>query len=341
MVTAFAPVNIAWVKYMGKKSDGPANSSISMTLDSLGTRTRIDKDEGEFALNFDFRGSPYVPPSSGIEKIHRFLGAIDPFCKALNEFGFDCEFRSGTYRIQTLNNVPAGTGIATSASGFAALTLAWACVLAGKRGKEWITTYQNEPAIHTRMAQIARLGSGSACRSFHGPFVEWTEDNLILPVSIKGADFVDFILLFETECKAVSSSEAHQRVVSSTLFPQRADSVSRRVRRIKEALQVADLPTLAQEVREEALEMHELFHTSIPPFRYLNSDSEFWLSGKALVGSAFSNAIVTADAGANIHVFVRETESRGFESFLKGNFPGVRYLFSKAGSGAFYDSEGI
>jgi mevalonate pyrophosphate decarboxylase len=65
MVTAFAPVNIAWVKYMGKKSDGPTNSSLSMTLDSLGTRTRIEKVAEGTALSFDFHGSPYMPQRLG------------------------------------------------------------------------------------------------------------------------------------------------------------------------------------------------------------------------------------------------------------------------------------
>jgi diphosphomevalonate decarboxylase len=341
MVTAFAPVNIAWVKYMGKKSDGPTNSSLSMTLDSLGTRTRIEKVAEGTALSFDFHGSPYMPPASGKEKIHRFLSSIELFENALHEFGFHCEFRPGTYRIHTLNNVPAGTGIASSASGFAALTLAWAGFLAGKRAKEWVRGYPKEPAIPIRMAQIARAGSGSACRSFHGPFVEWTMNNEIVPFEHKSHGFVDFILLFEVESKAVSSSDAHQRVVSSPRFSQRADSVAKRLQRIKEGLQNMDHPTLARDVREEALEMHELFHTSVPPFRYLNPDSEFWLSGSALRDSPFSNGIVTADAGANIHVFIQEAEALGFDSYLKSNFPGVRYLISKAGSGAFYDSEGV
>jgi diphosphomevalonate decarboxylase len=341
MVTAFAPVNIAWVKYMGKKSDGPTNSSLSMTLDSLGTRTRIEKVAESSTLSFDFHGSPYVPPPSGIEKIHRFLSSVESFDEALKEFGFHCEFRPGTYRIHTLNNVPAGTGIATSASGFAALTLAWAHVLAGKQSKEWVRVYPEETAIPIRMAQIARSGSGSACRSFHGPFVEWTGNNEIVPFATKSHGFVDFILLFEIESKAVSSSDAHRRVVSSPLFSRRAGSVAKRLQRIKEGLQNQDLPTLACEVREEALEMHELFHTSIPPFRYLNPNSELWLSGNALRDTPFSTGIVTADAGANIHVFIQETEALGFDSFLKSNFPGVRYLISKAGSGAFYDSEGV
>ncbi len=338
MVTAFAPVNIAWVKYMGKTDEGPSNASFSMTLAGIGSRTRIERIGNSPEVIFDFEDSPYTPPASGKEKIHRFLTSIKPFSQALQEFGFDCEVEPGIYRIHTSNNVPAGTGIATSASGFAALTLAWAAVLSGRRVHEWVDLYKTEPKAPDRLASIARLGSGSACRSFHGPFVEWTKDNRILPFSMSGPGFVDFVLLLETESKKIPSSEAHKRVPTSPEFPKRADSVSGRILRVKKALVEMDSSALCREVREEALEMHELFHTSVPPFRYLNSDSEKWLSGAPLQGTPFSEALITADAGANIHVFVREQESARFQDFLEENHRGLRFIVAKAGNGAFYDS---
>ncbi|MBU6153554.1 MAG: hypothetical protein KGP28_04560 [Bdellovibrionales bacterium] len=327
---------------MGKAADGPANSSFSMTLCGIGSRTRIEKVGESDGLELDFQGSPYVPPESGLRKIHAFLSNAEPFARFLNMSGFSSEPVHGKYRIQTSNNVPAGTGIATSASGFAALTLSWLQVLAGARKREWVDLYRMDPGgLALGAAQIARLGSGSACRSFHGPFVEWTSGNRILPFSKSKEKYVDFILLLETAPKAVSSSEAHERVRSSLKFACRNETTVRRILRIKEALERADEQVLSREVKREALEMHELFHTSEPPFRYLNDSSRFWLSGSWSVGTPFVDAILTADAGANVHVFLPERLAHPFEGFLKDRFPECHFLMAQEGKGAVYDCQGL
>jgi diphosphomevalonate decarboxylase len=341
MVSAFAPVNIAWVKYMGKRKGGPANSSFSMTLASLGSRTRIERIADRGAYEFDFGGSAYVPPAAGIEKIHGFLSNTDPFEGVLEEFGFKARLEPGLFRIHTSNNVPAGTGVATSASGFAALTLAWTASLAGDRAQDWVNRYREDDLPAGRLALVARNGSGSSCRSFHGPFVEWSSENRISSFKDSRHSFVDFILLFETAVKAVSSSEAHQRVLSSPGFQARHTETRRRLEIIKDALRTGDLACLSREVREEALGMHELFHTSVPPFRYLTEASKFWLSGQALQGTAFEDAMITADAGANIHVFLEKGRASEFEWFLKQSHPGIRFIRDQAGEGAYYDSPGF
>ena len=341
MVTVFAPVNIAWVKYMGKSPDGPANDSFSMTLEGLGSRTRIERVGDSPGFTIDFEGSPYVPPESGQRKIHSFLSEFELFSTLLRDCGFSCTRPIGRYRILTSNNVPAGTGIATSASGFAALTLAWLHELSGDRGPEWISRYGSDSRLPERAARIARIGSGSACRSFHGPFVEWTTRNEILPFSVAKDEFVDFILLLEDAPKEVPSSDAHRRVQGSPLLPSRVGATARRLAKIKEALLSSNHPVLAQEVRTEALEMHELFHSSMPPFSYLNQQSRFWLSGSWRSGTSFENAILTADAGANVHVFLPASSSHEFEVFLKRQFPELRFLVARSGKGAVYASEGF
>jgi diphosphomevalonate decarboxylase len=341
MVTAFAPVNIAWVKYMGKRVGGPANASFSITLDSLGSRTRIDRIRDSSQFEFVYEESPYVPPASGQEKIRLFLSDLDPFSSVLGRAGIPCDSRPGVYRIRTRNNVPAGTGIASSASGFAALTLAWAATLAGEHSGEWMRRYRQDSSLPGELADISRRGSGSACRSFHGPFVEWDVENRIVTHSGFAPKFVDFILLFETEEKKVSSSEAHRRVLSSPHFSERERNASERIEKIKNALHRSDISTLAREVRNEAIQMHELFHTSIPPFGYLNENSRFWLSGDALRSTPFSEAILTADAGANVHVFVPDRSAEEFRAFLGSRFPQLRFLTDRSGRGADYDSEGF
>jgi len=334
MVKVFAPVNIAWVKYMGKASGYPTNASLSMTLESLGTETKIAWVSSQAKYEFDFEGSPYVPPRAGLEKIQKFLSDIQRFEKVLNQFGFECASKPGLYRIWTQNNVPAGTGIATSASGFAALTLAWLGILSGNRYLEWIKCYRTRDDIRAEVADLARLGSGSACRSFHGPFVEWTEDNRVFP--IQGPGFIDFVLVFETEVKKVSSSEAHERVKASPLFPGRRDRVRDRLSIIKDSLRSEDLITLSQAVLQEAIDMHELFHTSDPPFRYFNSHSEFWISRSDQMNFPTPHPIITADAGANIHLFIPEAQEQLWDQYLQMRFPELQFLKSKVGRGADY-----
>ena len=84
--------------------------------------------------------------------------------------------------------------------------------------------------------------------------------------------------------------------------------------------------------------MHDLFHTSVPPFRYLTEESERWLRGKVTREKFIHcrDLIITADAGANIHVFVETSKAAQFDSFLKQNHPALEYLTSRAGLGARY-----
>jgi len=341
VVEAFAPVNIAWIKYMGKIDGHPTNASFSMTLDSLGTWTRVSFIGDASEWSFDFEGSPYVPPKEGLQKVRRFLSNPAPFLEVLKLSGIEGRVRPGHYRIHTRNLVPAGTGIATSASGFAALTLAWLAVLAGPALSEWIKKYDSSDDLALKLkraaAQVARLGSGSACRSFEGPFVEWFEDHQLKVFSDSRVRYVDFILLLETGVKAVTSSDAHQRVSTSPLFKGRRERASTRLERLKFLMHSSgDSAELAKLVREEALDMHELFHTSQPPFRYFNRESERWWERVVSPEFPVKNPLVTADAGANLHIFVPEDQSPVLDAWLKERYPKLAFLKAAAGKGAFY-----
>ena len=131
MVKVFAPVNIAWIKYMGKENGNPTNSSLSMTLGEIGTITRIKKISDSEGLEFSWSQEGYVPPQTGRDKAEYFLKNEKVWRDGFLDLGFNFIAPSGHFEISTFNNVPAGTGIATSASGFAALTLAWIGVLMG------------------------------------------------------------------------------------------------------------------------------------------------------------------------------------------------------------------
>jgi diphosphomevalonate decarboxylase len=339
---AFAPVNIAWVKYMGKELNQngarPTNSSFSMTLSEYGTETQIIRLQPSGSLEFEFCEQGYLPPPNGQAKAFRFLQDFTPFMHLLQKWGFRSIAPSGRYRIETRNSVPAGTGIATSASGFAALTLAWIPhLMSAQEFAIFRSLFASDSGLRGDLARVSARGSGSACRSFHGPFVEWRSDGEVIPFSDVAGGWIDLILMLEEGPKSVSSSEAHTRVRSSPLFSGRADRAHERLLRVKEALALGRWDWISSSVLEEALDMHELFHTSVPPFRYFNRESEAWrdrvLSGKGLPSR---HAALTFDAGANAHLFVPEAESEIWVSWLRSEFPGLVFLRSSAGKGAEY-----
>jgi len=341
MVTVFAPVNIAWVKYMGKENGVPTNASFSMTLDELGTRTQIRCLDPSAPLSVTFEGSPYQPPESGRAKAERFLLNLAPFQFVLKEAGFEVEVQRGLFGVSTSNNIPAGTGIATSASGFSALTLAWFGILAGKAFDRFLEKYTLDSDFRSRIAQVAALGSGSACRSFHGPFVEWTQAGEVREFQGGPVNFVDFVLILESGVKEVSSSEAHLRVKTSPHFLGRAKRAHERLLEIKSALASGSISTLTELVREESVDMHDLFHTSVPPFQYQNKESRGWL--KRIQGKEktlpSAHGIFTMDAGANVHLFVPESEAKRWAEYFQNSWPQLNVLSAKAGKGARFIHE--
>lgn len=338
MVKVFAPVNIAWIKYMGKEKGLPSNVSFSMMLDQLGTTTEMEVSPREQKTDswiFDWSQSPYLPPENGIKKAEAFLNRVSNFKEVLEQFGFTVSLPACVVQIRTQNNVPAGTGIATSASGFAALTLAWLTLLVNRDAGRFKDEFSKNDALKKAVAKLSSLGSGSACRSFLGPFVTWDPETGVSAFLSKQR-FTDFILIFETEQKKVSSSEAHERVKTSPLFVERQKRVLERLKIVQTALEQEQVALLTQVVRDEALEMHELFHTSTPPFSYFSEESKKWIQLISNRDQALptQNAILTLDAGANVHLFVEESEESRWEEFLSQQ--NVSFLKAKAGMGAHY-----
>jgi diphosphomevalonate decarboxylase len=169
--------------------------------------------------------------------------------------------------------------------------------------------------------------------------VEWNPESGVTEVDGAGHDYVDFVILLESSVKAVSSSEAHQRVKTSPRFEGRASRAESRLERVKSALLHGNHEVLTKVVFEEAMDMHELFHTSEPPFSYWNSDSKIWIE-KVKSNSPelpSKNCILTMDAGANVHLFVPANEADQWDAFLGSQGPRVSYLKSNAGKGACYD----
>lgn len=347
MITIQSPSNIALVKYMGKKDKSknlPENASVSMTLDSLCSIVQIQETSrsSSFELLFsdeaplgEFSDLPefFRKPLSEKDQ-QRFLKHFEHVvlrCLTIfSEAGLKGQFKvpSGQFVLRSANTFPAGSGIASSASSFSALTLATAS-LCVRDLPAFRKAFDESLLLRRKLASLSQEGSGSSCRSFEGPFVRWAEDKTE-SVSSSLEPLYDYVILVSNESKSVSSSEAHQRVKTSPLWVNRVDRANERCSKVIESLSKADWQMLCELAAKDSAEMHSLFHTADPAFMYWTPETVRWLR----LLSQETDFLVTLDAGPNLHVIVRESDRTRFESFFEKNAMGTRYLVDRQGNGA-------
>lgn len=294
-----ASPNIAFIKYWGKKqTEGdenknlPLNPSISLTLSKAQT-TAILRESNEF--QFFVQGQ--IASEKDQQKLKDHLRRVEKFLgKNLSPF-----------RLDSSNNFPTGTGIASSASSFAALTTAF---LTWELGKEKVQDLlKNEPEM---IADLARRGSGSACRSLHGPFVEWWEKSIRIHAS--NWKLYDTIVIFSKKEKKVSSTEGHTFATLSPLFPKRLEEVPGRLAKIKEAIQEKNLQKLGPLLETEAEQMHTIMRENPHPVEYqLPETKQFLKELKRVQGRDF---FYTLDAGPNAHVISERPIKKEMQALL-------------------------
>jgi diphosphomevalonate decarboxylase len=292
--TVSAPANIAFVKYWGARDVGralPHQPSISMTLEVCRSLTTVEarddlaRDEVWLAAE---AGRLEPAGEAFADRVRRHLDAI--------------RARTGRrerFRVATRNSFPAAAGLASSASGFAALAAAAARALRlGADARE--------------LSILARLsGSGSAARSVLGGYVEWpAEPGDEAPAGqLAPAGHWDLrcvIALLETGAKRVSSLEGHRRAPSSPHFARRLELVPERLAAVRRAIRDRDLAALGPVLEREAIELHAVAMTSEPPIFYWRPATLAVLGAvRDLRGSAGEGGVqawATMDAGANVHV---------------------------------------
>jgi diphosphomevalonate decarboxylase len=295
-VTYEAPPNIALVKYWGVRDPAlalPYNSSISVTLDRLRSHTRVRFDP---ALDDDRVTLNGLPATAGPRNgVVRFLDRV----RSLAGIDERADVRSA-------NNFPTASGLASSASGFAALAGA-AMQAAGLSPSD------------RELSQLARFGSGSACRSVFGGFVEWRAgtrpdgrdcyaQELYGPAHWPG--LVDLVLLVRgAPVKEVRSADSMQRsVATSGYFAERQRELPVRLRRIRAAIGRRDSDRLFPLVMEECDSFRRVCETTRPTLDYLTSTSRALLEEVRGLNREAGHAIAgyTHDAGAHVHVFTLE-----------------------------------
>jgi len=340
-----APSNIALVKYWGKKDKQiPANPSISFTLNNCKTITKLSftkknssitigvtKEKFSFDLLFEGKPKEDFKP-----KIQKFLERIEKYCPFLIDYHFI---------IDTENTFPHSSGIASSASGMAALAMNIMSL------EKVLNPSMTEDYFYQKASFLARLGSGSACRSVKGNVVVWGKH-----VEIKGSsdlfgvefpsqlhenfiNYQDTILLVDKGEKQVSSTVGHDLMHNHPFAEQRFAQAHQNLSSIKTVLENGNLAEFIKIVESEALTLHAMMMTSLPYF-ILMKPNTLEIINKIWKFRNETNIPVcfTLDAGANVHILypenVRDAVLQFITTELVGYCQNGNYICDAIGNGS-------
>ncbi|MFZ2205973.1 MAG: diphosphomevalonate decarboxylase [Microgenomates group bacterium] len=288
--TSRAHSNIAFIKYWGKMDDEqrlPSNGSISMNLSNLYTTTTVEFDEALVEDDITINGEKNIKK---IQKVARHLDRIRKQGNILTRA-----------RVVSENNFPMGVGLSSSATGFAALTHA--------------ATHALDLSLSEREISIlARLGSGSACRSIPDGFVEWKEGNTsdesyaysLYPEN--HWDIIDLVALTSKKEKEVSTTEGQKAAQTSPFFLERLKNIPGKISDCKKYLLEKDFTKFGTLVEKDALEMHAIMITSQPALLYWLPETIDMM--KKIVGWRKDGLEVyfTINTGQNVHLLCRGTD---------------------------------
>ncbi len=304
-----SPSNIALVKYWGKTGQQlPVNPSLSMTLSKAFTETKLTafprKTKGDVELDLWFEGRPNTPFS---KRISVFLQSITEIFPWLSQVSL---------KLETHNTFPHSTGIASSASAFSALALCLCSLDTELNG-----IMLDEIEFRFKASYIARLGSGSACRSVFPGLSLWgktTElkgsSNLFaVPVTDIHPDFTtlrDTILIVNNKAKTVSSSEGHNRMVGHIFAAARIKQAAKNSRDLLEAIKIGDKLAFIKIVENEALTLHAMMMTSEEGFMLMFPETVRIINRiQELRNETGLHICFTLDAGPNIHLLYFEDQN--------------------------------
>ena len=355
-VTWESPSNIALVKYWGKKKDQiPENPSISFTLNNCKTITTLSFSKKEDVSNFEFevylddeRKDDFKP------KIETFFKRVEVYLPFLKNYKF---------KIETKNTFPHSSGIASSASGMSALAL---CLMSIEKqlieaevalststslGKGSVERSFNKNYFNQKASFLARLGSGSACRSIDGDLIVWGETNAVegstnlfgvkYPYKVhdnfKG--YQDTILLVDKGEKQVSSTLGHNLMHNHPYAKNRFEQAHNNLEKLKPILESGDLEGFIALIESEALTLHAMMMTSMPYFILMKPNTleiinKIWeFRQKTALHISF-----TLDAGANVHILYPKNESSKILEFIKNELvvycQNRHYICDQIGFGA-------
>ncbi len=301
-----SPSNIALVKYWGKREvQIPANPSVSFTLSKSLTETIVEFSPSHTdgtKLDFFFEGK--LNEKFG-EKSAVFFNSLLNIFPFINQLDF---------KITSNNTFPHSTGIASSASGMSAIALAL-CEIERKYFNSLLT----EDEFFQKASFIARLGSGSACRSIYGGLVSWGEisgvektsnlfgSKLLGKINPIFSTYNDSILIVDSGQKKVSSSVGHGLMNTNPFSGKRFEQANGNIRSLLKVLNNGDLKEFIKIIESEALTLHAMMMTSTPYFQLMKPNTisiidKIW----EFRNETGTPVCFTLDAGPNIHLLYPE-----------------------------------
>lgn len=318
--TVQAPANIAVIKYWGARDlqhAVPANPSISMTLSTCLSTTSvqlIDAGADEILL----AGDGTLRPATGSFR-DRIAAHLSTLRQRLG--------RHEHFRVATRNSFPAAAGMASSASGFAALAVAVTGALDVEVGPDGLS-------------ELARLsGSGSAARSVMGGWVEWPSvdsGERFTARQLASAEhwtLCDIIAVVQQAPKDVSSLDGHRRASSSPHFERRLSLLPGRLEGVRRAIAGRDLESLGAVLEEDAIELHLVAMSSRPPIFYWAPATLAVMQTVRALRASGVRAYYTMDAGANVHVLCDPADEDAVAAALAGTAGVVDLVRDRTGNG--------
>lgn len=329
-----APSNIALLKYWGKRdaiNQWPANDSFSMTLKNARTATSAAVIQNPADL-ITWRGERLEHDHPAAKRIVHHLDRLRAVLCI-----------DSRLEIDTVNTFPAACGIASSASGFAALTTA---ALAAWTGGQSLSDLEQLGFSRGQLALLARLGSGSACRSLWGGFVQWRAGSAPESQTVEQLfdenhwPLVDIIALVSDSEKKISSRLGHQAAFTSPFMEPRLAVLPERMKNMIAAVASRNLEALGILMEAEALEMHSVMMSSTPAANYLLPETTAllsWIRKRRYFGDF--PAYFTIDAGPNVHLLCEPKDVPKIMRALSDDWPGLKLFQDETGDGPVFTSE--
>jgi len=317
LVTAKAHTNIALVKYWGKKDAHlmlPQNGSISLTLDHFYTETSV-QFQPELTADQIYFDNQLIAPA----KAARMTTFLDLIRQRSGQTNFAT--------VRTTNHVPTSAGLASSASGFAALAAA------GSRAAGLDLT-------PIELSRLARRGSGSATRSIFGGFAEWHAGHddassyaepLQDPVDW---DIQMIAVVLKATKKPISSTAGMARVVAtSPYYPAWVQTANHDLDEMRKAILNKDLTSVGEIAETNAMRMHALNLSAKPAFNYFTADTLTAIKAVQDLRASGVNCYYTLDAGPNVKIICDGQDTPVITTALQRYFAAAQLIVAKPGPG--------
>jgi diphosphomevalonate decarboxylase len=303
--TAVAPANIAFTKYCGKTDDElrlPANPSFSMNLDNCVTTTTVEFDKKYTEDSFEM-----ISENVNEKEKSRALKHVDRMRNMAQSRLFA--------KIVTKNSFPKSAGIASSASGFAALAVSVADALG-------LNLSEKELSV------MARIGSGSACRSIPDGFVEWkigkTSDESYAH-TLFPPDFWDLrniVAIVKSKTKKIPTTEGMEASRETSIFYQsRINAIRPLHEKLQKAFGEKDFKEVGEIVEKDCIYMHSVMMTTMPPLFYWTPETLAVIQNVIEWREEGIESYFTIDAGPNVHIICEaKTKKKLVEKIKKLDF---------------------